>query len=601
MEPDRFAEERRRGLTIDLGFAWTQIGDPPVTVAFVDLPGHERFVGNMLAGAGPVSLALFVVAADEGWMPQSQEHLDILDLLGVRHGLVALTKADTVDEDTIAIGAELVREQLEGSVFADVDIVPVSAVTGKGLDRLTERLAAVVMGAPEAPDGGRPRLWIDRSFSIKGAGTVVTGTLGGGPLRAGDELVVLPGQRTTRVRGLQSLQAGVNEAAPGSRVAVNLTGVERADIVRGDALGRPGQWRVVRSLDAWVRALPGQQISRKGAWHLHVGSAERSARVYPLAGERLGSCGFARIVLDRPMALQAGDRLVLREAGRRATVGGGMVLDADPPARPRGSAVRAARREQLAARLDALKAGDRALLLERHVAERGAAPAARAAAAVGMAEPAARKAAAAYGLVKLGLAWAHPEAIDRWADAIITSLRGYHQARPVDRVAPKDLAVRAAAVAGCPDALVTPLLELLVRQGVIVASGPGLRTPDHAVRLDAEQAAARDALLAALAASLFAPPSLSEAARRAGASPALVRELEAAKAIIRIGPDLAVHADAIDQATDRLRAAYAAEGPLTAARAKEALGTSRKFAVPLLEELDRQGRTHRRGDVREVR
>jgi selenocysteine-specific elongation factor len=600
MEPDRFAEERRRGLTIDLGFAWTQIGNPPITVAFVDLPGHERFVGNMLAGAGPVSLALFVVAADEGWMPQSQEHLDILDLLGVRHGLVALTKADTVDEDTVAIGEELVHEQLAGSAFADVEIVPVSAVTGEGLERLTERLVAVLTKAPQAPDLDRPRLWIDRSFSIKGAGTVVTGTLGGGRLRALDELAVLPGRRTARVRGLQSLQAGIDEAAPGSRVAVNLTGIDRAEVARGDALGRPGQWQVVRTLDAWMRVLPGQHIGRKGAWHFHAGSAERSAWVYPLVGERLGSCGFARMVLDRAVALQAGDRFVLRDAGRRATAGGGLVLDADPPEWPRGRAARQTRQDQLAARLDAVRAGDRARLLCCHVAERGAAPAARAAAAVGLAEQAARKAAAKHRLVQLGSAWAHPEVIDRWRDAVVGALGAFHQAHPVDRAAPKDLVVRAAAAAGCPDALVTALLELLLRSRAIVAEGPGLRTPDHAVRLDADQAAARDALLAALAVSPFAPPNLSEAARRAGASPALVRELEAAKAIVRLGPDLAVHADAIDQAAARLRAAYQAEGPLTAARAKEVLGTSRKFAVPLLEELDRQGSTRRRGDVREV-
>jgi selenocysteine-specific elongation factor len=601
MEPDRFAEERRRGLTIDLGFAWTEIGHPPITVAFVDLPGHERFVGNMLAGAGPVSLALFVVAADEGWMPQSQEHLDILDLLGVYHGLVALTKADTVDEDTLAIGAELVREQLEATAFADVEIVPVSAVTGAGLDRLVERLAVALTKAPQAPDRGRPRLWIDRSFSIKGAGTVVTGTLGGGRLRAGDELAVLPGRRTTRVRGLQALQTSIDEAAPGSRAAVNLTGVDRVEAARGDALGRPGQWRAVRSLDVWVRALPGQQIGRKGAWHLHVGSAERGARVYPLADEQVDPEGFARMVLDRAVAVQAGDRFVLREAGRCATAGGGLVLDADPPPRPRGRAARQARRDQLDARLDAVRAGDRARLLERHVAERGAALAAHAAAAVGLAEQAARTAAAEHGLVELGPAWAHPQAIEGWAAAVVGALCTYHRGHPLDRVAPKDLAARAAAGAGCPSALVMTLLDLLVRRGAIVASGPGLRAPDHVVHLDADQTVARDALLDALAASPFAPPSLGEAARRAGASPALVRELEAAKAIIRIGPDLAVHADAIEQATARLRAAYQAEGPLTAARAKEALGTSRKYAVPLLEELDRQGRTRRHGDVREVR
>jgi selenocysteine-specific elongation factor len=604
MEPDRFDEERRRGLTIDLGFAWTQLAvppAPPMTVAFVDLPGHERFVGNMLAGAGPVELALFVVAADEGWMPQSQEHLDILDLLGVRHGLVALTKADTVDADTIEIGQELVREQLAGSAFAGAEIVPVSAVTGEGLDTLVARLAALLATAPLAPDLHRPRLWIDRSFSVKGAGTVVTGTLGGGRLRAGDEVAVLPGRRTARVRGLQSLLQTVDQAAPGSRVAVNVSGLDRVEVIRGDALGLPGQWQAVRSFDAWVRALPGHQVSRKGAWHLHAGSAERHARIYPLAGERLGEDGFARLVLDRAIALEASDRFVLREAGRRATVGGGVALDVDPPSRPRGRAAREARRQQLDARLGAIRAGDRASLLALHVAERGAAPAARAVAAVGLAEAAARMAAAEHGLIELAAYWAHPETVARWARVITDALHGYHAAHPVDRVAPKDLALRAAVRASCPEALAPALLDLLGRRGMIVAEGPGVRTPTHKVVLDKDQAAARDALLAALTKAPFAPPSLTDAARDATASPALVRELEAAKVIVRVGPDLAVTAAALDQAHALLRTAYDAEGPLTAARAKEILGTSRKYALPMLEELDRQGRTRRRGDVREVR
>ncbi|MGH8931989.1 MAG: selenocysteine-specific translation elongation factor [Egibacteraceae bacterium] len=604
MEPDRFAEERRRGLTIDLGFAWTQLRattGPPITVAFVDLPGHERFVGNMLAGAGPVELALFVVAADEGWMPQSQEHLDILDLLGVRHGLVALTKADTVDQDTLEIGTELVREQLAGTAFAEVDIVPVSALVGDGLDVLADRLTAVLTAAPDAPDRGRPRLWIDRSFSVKGAGTVVTGTLGGGQLRMGDEVAVLPGRRTARVRGLQSLQAAVGEAAPGSRVAVNVSGIDRTEIARGDALGLPGQWRAVRSLDAWVRALPGQEVGRKGAWHLHAGSSERLAKIYPLAGEKLGPDGFARVVLDNAVTIEAGDRFVLREAGRRATAGGGVVLDADPPARSRGGAARESRRDQLAARLVAVRAGDRARLLGLHVRERGGAVAARAAAGVGLAVADAREAAARHGLLALGPVWVHPESAAHWTNATVAALRGYHEAHPVDRAAPKDLATRAAVGAGCPEALAATFLDLLVRRGTIVAEGPGMRTPAHRVTLDEGQTAARETLLAALSNAPFSPPTLSEAARAAGASPALVRELEAAKVIWRLTPDLAVTASALDLAVVRLRAAYQAEGPLTAARAKEILGTSRKFALPILEELDRQGHTRRRGDVREVR
>ncbi len=332
MEPDRLAEEQRRGLTIDLGFAWADLAG--TTVAFVDLPGHERFVATMLAGAGAVDLALFVVAADEGWMPQSAEHLAILDLLGVRRGLVALTKADAVDADTAALGAELVAAELAGTGLAGAEIVPVSAATGGGLDDLRAALGRVLAGAPPAADRGRPRLWVDRSFSVRGTGTVVTGTLTGGRLAAGEELVLLPGRRAVRVRGLQALGAPVGEAAPGTRVAVNLTGVDRGEVGRGDALVRPGQWREVVRFDAAVRALDGLPIDRTGAWRVHAGSGERSAQVHPISGQPVVGEGFVRVELDAPLALAAGDHVVLREAGRRVTAGGGVVLGPPPPPPP---------------------------------------------------------------------------------------------------------------------------------------------------------------------------------------------------------------------------------------------------------------------------
>jgi len=597
MEPDRFAEEQQRGLTIDLGFAWTDVGHH--TVAFVDLPGHERFVGNMLAGAGAVDLALFVLAADEGWMPQSQEHLDILDLLGITRGLVAITKADTVDAETLELAEELAREQLAGSAFHDVEVVPVSAVTGAGLDRLAERLAAVLDAAPPPRDRGRPRLWVDRAFTVRGAGTVVTGTLAGGRLRTGEEVVVLPGERLARVRGLQSLKSPVDEAAPGSRVAVNLSGVDRSGVRRGDALGLAGQWLAVTAFDAHVRTLPGFVIDRRGAWHVHAGSGERGARLFPLAG-KITDEGYVRVELDEAVALEVGDRFVLRETGRQATVGGGLVLDADPPPRPRGPQ-RAVRGEALAARRDALGGGDRSGLLALHVAERGAADAERAAAAVGVTAGDAATAAVAAGLMRLGAAWAHPDAVAGWATVIDAALRGYHREHPVDRVAPKNLAARAAASAGCPTPLLDDLLALLAAQGAVVAEGPGVRTPDHAVRLDPQQERAKAALIEVLAAEPFAPPRLEEAAGAAGASTSLLRELESAGDIVRLGPDLAMTAAAFTQAVDRLREAYAAEGPLTASRAKEVLATSRKYAVPLLETLDRRGVTRREGDVRHLR
>jgi len=595
MEPDRFAEERRRGLTIDLGFAWAPIAGH--TVAFVDLPGHERFIANMLAGAGAVELALFVVAADEGWMPQSQEHLDILDLLGVSCGLVAVTKADTVDADTLDIAIELITEQLAGSSLQGIPVVGVSATTGVGLDNLRRLIGEVLDAAPAPVDRGRPRLWVDRSFSIRGAGTVVTGTLAEGTLHAGDELMLLPAARPVRVRAMECLKAPVSQAPPGSRVAMNLVGVERLEVGRGDALGRRGQWLAASRADAWVRALPGYEIGKRGAWHVHAGSGEWLARIAPVAGRPIASDGFISIELEGAAPLCVGDRFVLREAGRRATVGGGVVLDPDP-LRAHGGAQRAARVEELGRRLAAL--GDRAALLALHVTERGAGDAARAAAAVGLAPTAAATAAEEHKLVMLGPALAAPEAASRWSAAVTAALQAHHRVNPVDRVVAKDIAARAAVTAGCPPHLAGHLLDALARSGTIMAEGPGLRHPDHAVRLDPAQAEKRRSLLAALDAARWNPPALSTAAARAGASPALLRELEAAGDLVRLAPDIAMSAGAITAAIDRLRTAFAAEGALTAARAKEVLGTSRKYALPLLEELDRRGATRRRADVRDV-
>jgi selenocysteine-specific elongation factor len=603
MEPDRFAEEQRRGLTIDLGFAWTRLpgeATEDLTVAFVDLPGHERFIANMLAGAGPVSSALFVVAADEGWMPQSREHLDILDLLGTSRGVVALTRSDLVDEATIAVADELVREELAGSALADVEVVAVSAVTGAGLDELVSALVRMLRAAPAPEDHGRARLWVDRSFSITGAGTVVTGTLTGGWLRTGDTVEVQPGGAQGRVRALESLKEDVDAAPPGSRVAVNVAGLERSRVARGDALGLAGAWRPTAAIEARVTVLPGQVIAPKGAWHLHAGSGDWAASVHPVGGRPITGTGYVRVELARPAALAAGDRFVLRDAGRRATVGGGAVLDADPPARVRGSRQRQERLAELEIRRVALEAGSRDGLLVAHVSERGIVGAARATAAAGLPRDAAVRAASERGLVTVGDAWADPEAVDAWGRAAAQAVSAYHDAHPVERAAPKDVALRALVAAGCPPGSSAEVLAALVPRGRLVPEGTGVRTLDHEPRLDERDAAARDALLAALAEHPFSPPGLTEAARAAGASDALVRELEADGLFVRLAGDLAFLPSAVEEAVTRLAEASAAEGPLTAARAKEVLQTSRKFALPLLEHLDRTGRTRRRGDVRVV-
>jgi small GTP-binding protein len=342
MEPDRLDEERRRGLTLDLGFVWTDLGDQ--RIAFVDVPGHERFVGTMLAGVGATPAALLVVAADDGWSAQSAEHRDVLDLLDVPAVAVAVTKVDLVDADRVAAVVEEVAREVAGTSLAGAPIVEVDAVSGRGVEELGASVADRVAALPAATDVGRPRLWVDRSFAISGAGTVVTGTLVDGSLQVGDRARVLPAGQEVRIRGMQSLGEPVGSIGAGSRVALNLVGVSHQEVTRGDTVvGGAGPWRASREADLWVRTLEGQQLDRAGAWHLHVGTARTTCRALPTTGSiEPGSQGAVRVLLDHPLALVAGDRVVLREAGRRATVAGGRVVDPAPRHRPRGREERTA-------------------------------------------------------------------------------------------------------------------------------------------------------------------------------------------------------------------------------------------------------------------
>jgi selenocysteine-specific elongation factor len=595
MQPDRFAEEQRRGLTIDLGFAWTQLDDEH-TIAFVDLPGHERFIGNMLAGAGPVEIALLVVAANEGWMPQSGEHLAILDLLGVRHGVVALTKTDLVDTDTVELAELEVREELEGTSLAGAQVVATSARADQGLGALRAALGSVCAAAGTASDRGRPRVWIDRAFTIRGAGTVVTGTLAGGGLAVGDDLTVLPAGGQARARGLQSLGRDSARVGPGSRVAVNVAGVERSAVARGHALVRAGQWRASAAFDAWVRVLPGHRLTHTGAWHAHVGSGAHVATVYPLGAPRIdaGGQGAVRIELRTPTVVEAGDRVVLREVGRGVTVGGGPVLDPQPPPRPRGRVAREARTRQLALRRDALD--DRARLLALHVAERGAIPRGDAEAAVGLHphDP-------PDGVRSLAEHYVDQRALDGWTAALVAAVAHHHATHPLQRSMARPAAARAVAAAGCPTTVVDAAIDHMVAAGAIVREESGLRAPGHEVQLDAAQRTARDRLVAVLRAEPYAPPPLSTAAAQAGATAGLVAQMETAGHIVRLSGDLAMAGSAVDEATALLRDAAGREGALTASRARQILGTSRKYTLPLLEELDRRGITRRIGDTREFR
>jgi len=543
-DPDRWAEEKARGLTIDLGFAWTTLPSG-AGIAFVDVPGHVRFLKNMLAGVGAVDACLFVVAATEGWKPQSEEHLRILELLGVRHGLIALTKVGLVDDEW----RELARLDVAGRVAAtflqDGEVVEVDAPTGDGVDDLRGALDRLLAVTPTATDRDRPRLWVDRAFAARGSGTVVTGTLAGGPLAVDDELTLVGRGRETpvRVRALQSHQAAVDRIGPGRRVAVNLTGVGRGDVERGDALVRLDQWRPTRVVDASLTVLDALDhvVSRRGAYQAYIGSGEYAVRVRVLgpggAGVQPGDTGSVRLHLPAAVPLLPGDRYVLRESGRGETVGGGEILDVAP--------VLPASRAKPTRDVD------------RIVAERGWIAADELDALTGE---------------------SRPPTIGRWV------------------VAPDALAatvddVRAAVASAGPLGLDVAVLD--ERQRAVLPTIDGVAVEGGRARsTEASDPLADHPFVAALGAAPFTPPDPVDVDR------AELRELVRRGLVVeRDGVWFA--SSAIDDAA-RVIARLLAETPagVTVAQVRDALGTTRKHALPLLAELDGRGITRRRGDVR---
>jgi selenocysteine-specific elongation factor len=569
MEPDRFAEERRRGMTIDLGFAWTDLPSGE-TVAFVDVPGHERFVTTMLAGVGPVPAVVLVVAADEGWMPQSAEHLDALEALGVRHALLVVTRSDLLDPELALAEAQ---ERLAASALGALPAVCVSAATGQGLDELRGALDRLVAGLPEPADAADVRLWIDRAFTIRGAGTVVTGTLAAGTLAPGDELV-LDGGRTVSVRGLQSLGEPVERVRGVARVAVNLRGVPLEAVARGDALLSAGAWLPTAELDVRLHGIRGaapDPAALPRELTLHIGSAAVTARVRPLGG-KAGDGDVARLRLRRPLPLRIGDRAVLRDPGRRQVAVGVTVLDPSPPAlRRRGSAAR---------RADELAAFDGVPHAATELTRRGQVRQDELVAwGVGVGDVERLDAVAAGG-------WLVDPAR---APALVADLRAavaaHDAADPLDPGLPLEAARR---LLELPTAR---LVEALLRR----VDGPGLVLRDGRVAADRVAAlpervrTALDALRADLERAPFGAP---EAARLAelGLGPRELATLVRAGHLLRVADGVVLLPGADDHAVELLRRL----GPdFTLSSARQALGTSRRVAVPLLELLGGTGRTAR--------
>ena len=539
-DPDRLAEEKARGLTIDLGFAWTTLPSGR-RVAFVDVPGHVRFLKNMLAGVGAVRSCLFVVAAPEGWKPQSEEHLRILQTLRIAHGVVAVTKVGLVDAETRELARLEIADRVTGTFLEKAEVVEVDVKEGIGLEQLRAALDALLASTPPSLDRGRPRLWIDRVFTAKGSGTVVTGTLIDGSLTVDDEVVVFPNLRRARVRGLQSLQERCERVPPGTRVAVNLAGVSHDDLKRGDAVVRPGQWHATRTFDASLETLEtlDHDVTRRGAYQLYVGSGEHPARLRVLGATGIGpgSRGLVRVHVPEQLPLLPGDRFVVRESGRDETVGGGEVLDVSP-VRPAGRA-----------------RPDRSV--DRVVAERG---------------------------------WVEVDVLERLTGERRAATLGRWVVSPDALARTIDEARRAVADAGPLGVDVAALDEhrrqVLVQMEDITVEGGRARPASVADPL------AGHPYVAALEAEPFSPPE------PAGIDRAELRQLVARGLIIeRDGTYFA--AGAVEEAARRLRRLLE-EHPdgFTVAQIRDTLGTTRRHVLPLLGYLDAQGYTRRRGDLR---
>jgi selenocysteine-specific elongation factor len=589
-DPDRLAEEQRRGLTIDLGFAWGTLPSG-VEIGFVDVPGHERFVRNMLAGVGPVRLVLFVVAADEGWKPQSEEHLDIVDVLGVDGAVVALTKRDLVDDARLAEAEAEVRGRILGTELEGAAIVACSTRTGEGLDELSGALDAMIAAAPTPEQDGRPRQFVDRIFTIKGAGTVVTGTLVGGRIAVGDEIEIHPNGVRARVRGLQTHKRAIEEARPVSRVAANLTGIERTELERGDVLGLPGEWRPTRAFEGRLQPVRGLErpLTARGAFKLYAGSAERDVRINLYGRTQLdpGEGAYVRIRLSAPLVLDVGDRFVIREAGRRATVAGGVVLDPNPPRRPGPDAE---------TRLRARERASRRELPALLVAERGAIRAARVTLLTGVTPN------EVTGAERIG-AWWVSDGVRSAADAVLLeALARFHEAHPLaageDVAAVRDMLGAHLSRAGTTSdpGLVDALLADLEDRGTIARDGTALRLTAH--RVAAEQSDDVRRLVETVAAGEPTPPTVAELLAD-GIGREAIDAAVRAELLIRVSNDLVMTPGFVQRGRDAVQAAGAIG--ITVSAFREALGTSRKYALPLLEHFDARGISRREGDVRVAR
>lgn len=595
IDADRLEEEKRRGITIDIGFAHLQL-TPELLLGFVDVPGHERFIKNMLAGVGGIDLVLFVIAADESIKPQTREHFDICRLLGIRRGVVALTKEDLADEDTIELVKLETAEMVEGSFLESAPMIPVSSVTGAGLNELKTELGRAAMAVAEKDAAGPFRLPVDRVFAVKGFGTVATGTLISGSVQREQEVEAYPSGRKLRIRGVEVHGAKTGRATAGQRTALNLADVDVAELNRGDVLSEPGRFHAVTQVDCRLDLLrSARPLKHRAPVHFHSGTAEIEAEVRLFGGAAAiepGAGAYARIVLREPALLLPGDRFIIRMFSPVVTIGGGVVVDLGER--------RYRKTDNVAARLDVLAGGDAAARIALLIKESEFGMSiAELMARTGLREKEIVTAAAKAQFVSIPPAWFADRSWFQSARArLVQAVREHHRRQPLQAgIAKQDL--RSAQMPGAPLFVVDTLLAAAPELAV---EGETVRSKGHTVVLQEDEEKARTAIESAFESAGLATPALADVLAKSGVEAARARSLMAIllreKKLVKIADDLVFHRSAIE----RLRTLLAdRKGErFGVGDFKDWTGISRKYAIPLLELLDREHVTRREGDQRVV-
>jgi selenocysteine-specific elongation factor len=610
IDADRLPEEKRRGITIDIGFAELDLGD--LRVGFIDVPGHERFIKNMLAGAHGIDVVALVIAADESVMPQTREHFDICRLLGISRGLVVITKKDLVDDELMELVQTEARELTAGSFLDNAPVIAVSARTGEGIEELKNILREIGSQTPARSADFVTRLPIDRSFTMRGFGAVVTGTLIAGQINEGDELELLPAGTRVRVRGLQVHGAQVKTAGAGQRTAVNLGGVDSAAIERGMSLAPVGRLRPTQIFDAQVRILseaPRSLRSRQRV-RVHIGAAEvlARARVLEEGGEiKPGQAGLVQLRTESPVVAVLGDRFIIRAYSPQLTIGGGEVLDA--------FASRHRARELASARavLQALTGSDRAaqLSLFAHGVGNVGLPRAELRARTGwtdeVIEAAVKEALAVGKVVEVEGILISRESFAELKQQVVDEVSAHHLREPLSRGLAREV-LRERFFAHSPTEFFRSVISNLEKEGALIAEKDVVRRREHTRALSDEDTRLKDSLEKVYRAAALSAPSLGEALERAGTGAAsphgrkILQLLIDSGALVKVHGEMFFHRAALDDLTKRLReyAGQHADRAIDVAAFKDLAGISRKYAIPLLEYLDQKRVTRREGDRRIV-